>query len=71
MAYPVGLKIYIDGKDATYYIFGVQTITPTASLNTWRDINISQYLKRTPGIHTIEIIPTSGAGRCDVRLEIR
>ena len=71
MAYPVGLRVYIDGKDATYYIFGATTITPTALLNTWRDINISQYLRKTPGIHTIEIIPTSGAGRVDTRIEIR
>lgn len=71
MSYPVNLKVYIDGKDATYYLFGTSVITPTDLLNTWRDIPISTYLRKTPGIHTIEVIPESGAGRVDVRVEIR
>ncbi len=71
MAFPTNLKIYIDGKDATYYLFGATTITPTTALNTWRDIPISTYLRKSPGIHTIEVVPESGTGRCDVRVEIR
>lgn len=71
MAYPANLKVYIDGKDVTYYLFGVNFLSPTNELNIWRDIPISTYLRKTPGIHTIEIVPQSGAGRVDVRVEIR
>lgn len=71
MAYPTGIKLYIDDIDATYYVFGVRELDPTDLLNTWSDVDISQYLRKLPGKHTIRIVPTAGAGRVDVRLEIR
>lgn len=71
MAYPTGIKVYIDDKDCTYYLFGVKSLDPTAINNTWRDIDISGYIRQTPGIHTIKIVPAAGAGRADVRVEIR
>ena len=71
MAYPTGVKVYIDDKDATYYLFGTTSLDPDADNNTWRDIDISGFIRQTPGIHTIKIVPASGAGRADVRIEIR
>lgn len=71
MAYPAGLKIYIDGKDCTYYIFGSNTFDPSADRNTFRDIPITPYLRKTPGIHTIEITAGNGNGRVEARVEIR
>ncbi len=71
MAYPSGLKIFIDGKDATYYIFGVNTFEPSSDNNTWRDIDISTYLRKVDGLHTIEITSQNGNGRVECRVEIR
>ena len=48
MAYPTGLKIYIDGKDCTFYIFGANTFDPTPETNVFRDIDITPYLRTLP-----------------------
>lgn len=71
MAYPAGLKLFIDGKDATWYIFGADTIDPSSERDTWRNIDISGYLRKTPGLHTIEITSQNGNGRVECRVEIR
>lgn len=71
MAYPTGVKIYIDGTDATYYIFGTETIDPTADNNTFRNINISPLLRKSPGMHKIEITAADGSGRIECRVEVR
>lgn len=71
LAYPSGLKLYIDGKDATYYVFGSNTLDPSTDLNTWRDIDITPYLRKTPGLHTVEITAGNGNGRVECRVEIR
>lgn len=71
MAYPSGLKIFIDGKDATYYIFGSNTFEPSSLLDTWRDIDISTYLRKVDGLHTIEITAQNGNGRVECRVEVR
>ena len=71
MAYPSGLKIYIDGKEASYYIFGSNTFDPTIDPNTFRDIDITPYLRKTPGLHTIEITAQDGNGRVECRVEVR
>lgn len=46
MAYPSGLKIFIDGVDCTYYIFGANSFDPTTSKNIFRDLDITPYLRR-------------------------
>ncbi len=46
MAYPTGLKMYIDGIDCTYYIFGANSFNPSALQNTFRDIDITPYLRK-------------------------
>lgn len=71
MAYPSGVKVFIDDKDVTYYIFGDNTVDPSSILNTWRDIDITPYLRKTPGLHTIEITAANGNGRVESRVEIR
>lgn len=87
MAYPVGLKIFIDGVDATYYIFGANTFDPDELLNTFRDIDITPYLRKVQisgstdrkhrsdpsqsGLHTIEITAADGNGRVECRVEVR
>jgi hypothetical protein len=71
MAYPTGLQLFIDGKDATYYVFGSNTFDPTIDRNTFRDIDITPYLRKTPGLHTIEITAQEGNGRAECRVEIR
>ena len=86
MAYPTGVKIFIDGVDCTYYITGYSTFDPTEINNTFRDVNITPYLRRSVSVakmvdrnykgsdtdlHTIEIIATDGNGRAEVRVEVR
>lgn len=46
LAYPSGLKIYIDGMDATYFIFNANTFNPTSETNVLRDINITAFLRK-------------------------
>jgi hypothetical protein len=46
LAYPTGLKIYIDGVDCTYYIFGTNTFDPDTARNTFRDLDITPYLRK-------------------------
>lgn len=87
MAYPTGLRIFIDGVDCTYNIFGSTTFNPTSIYNTLRDLDITPYLRNSPTvaqmrdrynrnklgsqIHTIEITAEDGNGRAEVRLEVR
>lgn len=71
MGYPSGVRVFIDGKDATYYLFGVNKIDPSSETNIWRDIDITNHLRKGPGIHTIEITAENGNGRIESRVEIR
>jgi hypothetical protein len=87
MAYPVGCKIFIDGVDATYYIFGANTFDPDEILNTFRNIDITPYLRKAQitgstdrrhrsdnsqsSLHTIEITAMDGNGRVECRVEVR
>lgn len=68
--YPTGCKLYVDGVDVTKWVFGTSTIDPTDTLNTWRNIDISTFIKG-PGMHKIEITATGGVGRVEARVEIR
>jgi hypothetical protein len=86
MTYPVGLKIFIDGEDCTYYIFGKNTFSPIEGDNVLRDINITPYLRlpdnltgdrkyrdtnKGANVHTIEITAEDGNGRVECRVEVR
>ena len=46
LAYPSGLRVYIDGVDATYYIFNANTFDPTSETNIFRDIDITPFLRK-------------------------
>jgi hypothetical protein len=86
MAYPTGLKIFIDGEDCTYYIFGTNSFTPAAGNNVLRNIDITPYLRlpdnltgdrkfrdtnKGADVHTIEITAEDGNGRVECRVEVR
>jgi hypothetical protein len=86
MTYPTGLKIFIDGEDCTYYIFGKNTFTPKEGDNVLRNIDITPYLRLTDNltgdrkfrdtnkganVHSIEITAEDGNGRVECRVEIR
>lgn len=68
-AYPTGVRIYIDDVDVTEQIFGVDELALSDINNTWRDIDISQYVNNV-GLHTLKITCESGVGRAEARLEI-
>lgn len=87
MAFPVGCKIFIDGIDATYFIFGANTFDPSEIDNTLRNIDITPYLRKMEisgmndrryrtdpsqsNLHTIEITAQDGNGRVECRVEVR
>lgn len=68
--YPTGVRVFLDGKDVTYKLFGSDTINPTDDKFAWRNLNLTD-LVSVPGIHTLVITCDEGAGRVDARVEIR
>ncbi len=70
MAYPIDVRVFLDGLDVTYQLFGTETINPTDDKNAWRDIDISDLIK-SPGLHDLSITCDDGSGRVDARIEIR
>lgn len=86
MAYPTGVKIFIDGKDASWYVFGAEQFNPGPDRHSFRGINIMPYLRHISqgvpstiagqqvakeSVHTIEITAADGNGRVECRVEIR
>ncbi len=67
--YPSDVRVYIDGRDVTKYIFGSETIELSDVNNTWKNIDISSFL-RGHGSHKVEVTAGAGVGRVEVRLEI-
>jgi hypothetical protein len=63
--YPENVKIYIDGKDCTFWIFGEDTISPNDAKHSWTNIDISQFVK-SKGNHIIEVRAEAGTGRCEL-----
>lgn len=68
-AYPTGIRIYIDDKDITNWIFGTDTLELDNINNTWRNIDITSFIKGA-GFHTIKITAESGVGRVEARVEM-
>lgn len=68
-AFPADCRVFIDDVDCTYWLFGVDTITPDDINHRWRDIDISQFVKGA-GLHTIKVTADSGVGRLDARVEL-
>jgi len=68
-SYPSDIKIFIDEEDVTFWLFGQETITPNELDNTYRDIDISGFV-RDAGLHSIRVEAGAGVGRVECRLEI-
>lgn len=69
-SYPTGIKIFIDDEDITKIIFGTEVIELTDLENTWRDIDITPYVKYS-GTHKLRITAESGVGRVDAKITMR
>lgn len=67
--YPEKVRMFIDGKDVTSWVFGADTITPTEIKNSWTNVDITQFV-RTKGTHTIELTAESGVGRVEIIIEM-
>lgn len=68
--YPTGIKVYIDDIDVTKTIFGDDTLTLTDLENSWRDIDITSFVKYA-GLHKLRITAESGVGRVDAKIKSR
>lgn len=68
--YPTGVKIYLDGKDITRYIFNSEIIVLSDADHVFRNIDLTSFIKG-PGLHTLEVTADSGTGRVEARVEIR
>ena len=68
-SYPTDISIFIDDEDVTFWLFGVDTISPDDWDNTYRDIDISGFV-RDAGMHIIRVEAGAGVGRVEARLEI-
>ena len=68
-SYPSECKVFIDDIDCTYWLFGADTISPTELQNSWRKVDISQYV-RGAGLHKLKVTATNGVGRIDARVEL-
>ncbi len=69
-SYPVDVKVYLDDEDITKGVFGEDVITITDIMNTWRDMDITPYV-RYAGLHKLRITAASGVGRVDAKVTIR
>lgn len=69
-SYPADIKVWIDDEDVTRMIFGEDTITLSDLENTWRNIDITPYVKYV-GLHKLRITAESGIGRVDAKITIR
>lgn len=67
--YPENCRVFIDGKDVTPWLFGVDTITPSVVQHSWTNIDITNFVK-TRGTHIIEVRAEAGVGRVEVIVEI-
>ena len=68
--YPEEVRIFIDGRDVTSWIFGESTINPNDAKFSWQNIDITSFV-RSRGTHTIEITAESGQGRVEAIVVIR
>jgi hypothetical protein len=67
--YPENVRIFIDGKDRTAWIFGPDVINPSDAKNSWNNIDITQFVK-AKGNHIIEVTCEGGVGRLEIMVEI-
>ena len=67
--YPQNLRIFLDGKDITFYVFGADTFTPDDTDFYRSNIDLTSHLGGA-GVHIIRIKAGIGEGRIDARVEI-
>lgn len=67
--YPVGVRIFIDGKDVSSWVFSDSSVDPSRERFSWKNVDITQFV-RTKGVHTIEITAEEGVGRVELITEI-
>lgn len=67
--YPEEVRIFIDGRDVTAWVFGRETINPSDERFSWTGIDITQFVKAR-GTHTIEIRAEAGVGRIEAIVEM-
>lgn len=70
VSYPVEVKVFLDDEDITKAVFGDEVITLTDLQNTWRNLDITPYVKYA-GLHKLRITAVSGVGRVDAKITIR
>lgn len=70
VSYPTGIRVYLDDEDITKVVFGVDTIELTDLENTWRNIDITPYVKYA-GLHKLRVTAEAGVGRVDAKISIR
>jgi len=67
--YPEEVRIFIDGKDVTDWVFGQDTINPSREKYSWQNIDITQFV-RSKGVHTIKITAEAGVGRVEAVVKV-
>ena len=68
--YPTDVKVFIDDVDITKWFFGQETITLDDANNTWRNIDITPFVKGK-GYHKVTVTAGGGVGRVEARVEIK
>lgn len=69
-SYPTGIKVFLDDEDITKAVFGAETIELSDLENTWRNVDITPYVKYV-GLHKLRITAEAGIGRVDAKVTIR
>ena len=69
-SYPTGIRVFIDDDDVTKLIFGEEVITLSDLENTWRDVDITPFVKYA-GLHKLRITAEAGVGRVDAKIKVR
>lgn len=67
--YPEEVRIFIDGKDITNWVFGRDTINPSREKFSWTNIDITQFV-RAKGVHIIQITAEAGVGRVETIIRV-
>lgn len=70
VSYPTGIKVFIDDEDITKAVFGDDIIELTDFMNTWRNVDITPYVKYA-GLHKLRITCEAGIGRVDAKIKVR
>lgn len=70
IAYPTNVRVFIDDVDVTFWIFGTETLALDDLNKTFRNIDISSYVKGE-GEHKLEITCEGNVGRVEARIKLQ